>query len=200
MTEAAAQVGRRTHLPEQPVHGLGTTGRVGRQELSEFFGKVEQDRTGLEHPQRRLHAVVEQGRDLRVGVDLDEAAGELLAFADANQPGVVLGAGMPERQQLFEEDGDLHAIGRGQGIQLQRLLAHGQGLVVGRAGQRTVDVGELAARRRVVLPDPRRDIGCLAHAMNLLVCSRGSCSGLARAVVKQGCWCFPGSLRHRLRG
>ncbi|MNM80293.1 hypothetical protein D3C81_922590 [compost metagenome] len=82
--------------------------------MAEFFCQVQQDRTGLEHANGRLHATVQQGRNLRVGVDLDKAAGELIAFANADQPGVVLGSGNAERQQFFEQDGDLHAIGGSQ--------------------------------------------------------------------------------------
>ncbi|MCY1441817.1 hypothetical protein D9M71_581540 [compost metagenome] len=169
MSEAAAQVGRRTHLPEQPVEGFGAPCGIGGQEFAEFLRQVEQDRTRLEDADRRLHAAVQQRRDLRVRVDLDKTAGELFTLADADQPGVVLGTDMPKRQQLLEHDGHLHAIGRGQRIQLQRMLAGRQRLVMGRAGNRAVDVGELATRRRVVFPDLGRNIRRFAHVMDPIV-------------------------------
>ncbi len=49
-------------------------------------------------------AAVEQRRDLRVRVDADEAAAELVALVDLDQPGVVLGAGVARREQLLEHD------------------------------------------------------------------------------------------------
>ena len=114
MPEPATQVGRRTHLPEQPVQGFGAPCGIGGQEGAEFFRQVKQDRTGLEDTDRRLDAAVQQRRNLRVRIDLDEAAGELITLADADQPGVVLGAGFAQRQQFLKQDGHLHAIGRGQ--------------------------------------------------------------------------------------
>ena len=108
--QALSAAGRRTFLP-------GTTGS---------------SRT------RRLAPVVpgcsQQCGDLGVWVDLNEAAGKLVAFADADQPGIVFRASVAEFKQLFQGNGDLHAVGCGQGIQLQRLLALGQVLVMGRAG------------------------------------------------------------------
>ncbi|MNJ59426.1 hypothetical protein D3C77_551090 [compost metagenome] len=71
---------------------------------------------------------------------------------------------MAQREQLFEGNGDLDAIGRGQGVELQRMLAQWQVLVVSRAGDRAVDAGELAARRCVVAPDLGWHVGGLAHA------------------------------------
>ncbi|MNH27055.1 hypothetical protein D3C79_871480 [compost metagenome] len=146
MAKAPTQKRRRTHLPEQPVQGFGTRGRTGGQEGCEFLGQVQQDRTRFEYPNRWLDAAIEQGGDLRVGVDLNEPTGELVAFADADQPGVVLGAAVAQGQQFFKKDGDFHAVGGCQRVQLQRVLANRQRLVVGRAGDRAVDTGELAAR------------------------------------------------------
>jgi hypothetical protein len=58
--------------------------------------------------------VVHQRGNLRVRVDRDKTAAELVAVADLDQPGVVFRPGMPEGQQLFEQDGDLLPVGRGQ--------------------------------------------------------------------------------------
>src|SRR5690554_3336642 len=131
VTEAAADEGRTAHLPEQPVEALGTTTDVLRNEGAELVRQIQQDGAGLEQPQRRVHADVKHHQNLRVGVDLDEAAAELITLADADQPGVVFrlaGAGL---QQLLEHDGDLDPVGRGQRIQLQRMLATRQLTLVG---------------------------------------------------------------------
>src|SRR5690606_9261093 len=84
---------------------------------------------------------------------------ELVAIADLDQPGIVLGAAVAKGKQLFEHDADVDAVERGQGIQLQRVLAHRQRLFLSRPGRRRVDAGELAARRRIVRPDLRRNVG-----------------------------------------
>jgi hypothetical protein len=123
VAEAAAQQGRGTHLPEQPVERFGARRHRLRQEGAELFGQVEQDRTGFEHAHRLVAAAVHQRRDLRVRVDLDEAARELRALVDADQPGIVFGARMAGGQQLLQHDRDLLAVRRGQRIQLQRMLA-----------------------------------------------------------------------------
>ncbi|KEH12832.1 hypothetical protein GY15_17545 [Delftia sp. 670] len=177
MTEAAAQVRRRSHLPEQPVQRLGACSGFGRQQRAKLLGQVQQDGARLEHAHRRLHAAVHQRGNLGIGVDLDKATGELVAIADTDQPGVVLGAAMAQRQQLLQHDGDLHAVGRGQRIQLQRLLPHRQCLVVGRPGDRAVDVGEGAARGRR-LPYGGRDIGgAVGHAGFLWFAGMGKAPG-----------------------
>ena len=131
MAEAAAQIGRAAHLPEQPRQAFGARGRLGRQESAELLGQIQQDRAGLEHPDRLRAAAVHQRRDLGVRVDRHEAAAELVALADLDQPGVVLGAAVAERQQLLEHDRDLHAVRRAQRVELQRMAADRQLLVVG---------------------------------------------------------------------
>ncbi|MNH16457.1 hypothetical protein D3C79_761010 [compost metagenome] len=163
MSEATAQVRGRAHLPEQPVQSLGALRQVLGQEVAEFFCQVQQDRAGLEDASGRRDATVEQGRDLRVGVDLDKTAGKLIAFANADEPSVVFGAATAEGQQFFKQYGDLYAIGGGQGIKLQGVFANREHLVMGRSGDGSVDVGKFAARRCVVFPDLRWDIGCFAH-------------------------------------
>ncbi|MEY9595195.1 hypothetical protein ABIA06_007486 [Bradyrhizobium yuanmingense] len=44
VAEAAAEIGRTAHLPEQPGHRLGAGLDVLRQEGAELLGEVEQDR------------------------------------------------------------------------------------------------------------------------------------------------------------
>ena len=163
VAEAAAEEGRAAHLPEQPVQRLGALGQVPGQEVAEFFREVHQDRARFEDAQLRLDAGVQQGRDLRVRVDPDEAAAELVAVADPDRPGVVLGVGHPQLQQFLEQDGDLHAVGRGQRIQLERVLAARQLLVMGRAGDGPVDAGEGAAVALVPGPDAGGNVGFVRH-------------------------------------
>ncbi len=102
--------------------------------------------------------MVHQGRDLRIGIDLDEARTELVALADIDQPGVVFGIAVTGGQQFLEQDGDLLAIGRAQRIELQRMLADLQCLFTGRTRHRPVDIGELPAIALVPGPDLGRHI------------------------------------------
>jgi hypothetical protein len=98
---------------------------LGRPEGAELLGEIDEDRAALEHAGGRIGRTVDHGRDLGVGIDLDEAAGELVALADADHPGVIFGAGMAQREQLLEHDGDLDAIGRAHRVELERCLPTG---------------------------------------------------------------------------
>jgi hypothetical protein len=109
---------------------------VPRQQGAELLRQVQQDRARLEHPDRLRAAAVEQRRNLGVRVDRDEAAAELLPFVDPDQPGVVLRAGMAERQQFLQHHRDLDAVGGGQRIQLQRMAPDRQLLVMRGSGDR----------------------------------------------------------------
>ena len=105
-----------------------------------------QDGAAFEHALGvRGIAIVEQGGDLAVGVERDEAAAELVAFADVDQPGVIFGAGVARGEQFLEQDGDLDAVGGAEAVELERVLADRQLLVVRGAGDRAVDARELAA-------------------------------------------------------
>ena len=97
---------------QQGPPGAGALARW--QQRAKLFGQIQQDGAGLEHPGRRVGAAIHQRRNLGVGVDLNKAAAELVALVDAYQPGVVLGAAVTQRQQLFKHDGGLDAVGRGQ--------------------------------------------------------------------------------------
>ncbi|MNL60140.1 hypothetical protein D3C87_1839270 [compost metagenome] len=118
MSEAAAEIRRGCHLPEQPVHRFGPGLVFLRQEGAELFSEVEQDRTRFEYADRLRSGPVHQRRDLRVRIDLDEARAELVALVDADQPGIVFSSGMAGSQQFLQHDADLLAIGRCQRIQL----------------------------------------------------------------------------------
>ena len=79
-----------------------------------FFGQIEQDRGGFKHPCRGRRAVIHQGRNLRIRIDLHEPTAELVPVTDLDQPGIVFGIGLAEGEQLLEHHRDLHTIGRGQ--------------------------------------------------------------------------------------
>src|SRR6516165_2461225 len=145
VAKAAADVGRAAHLPEQPRQTFGAGGRLRWQELAEFLGQVHQDRAGLEDPDRLGTAAVDQRRDLGIRVRGDKAAAELIAVAYLDQPGIVLRALMTEGQQLFEHDRNLDAIRCAQGVELQRVAADRQLLLVRGARGWPVDVLEPAA-------------------------------------------------------
>ena len=181
MAEAAAEEGRRAHLPEQPVHRFGACAGFGRQKGAELLGQVHQDRARLEHPQwLAADAVVGQRGNLGVRVDLDKAAAELVAVTDLDQPGVVFRTAVTKGKQLLKHDADLHAVGRGQGVELQRMLAHRQRLFLPRTGGRGVDAGELATRGRVVGPDFRRYVSAIGHEQSPRV-GTGDVQGILRA-------------------
>ena len=116
-----------------------------RQELAELLGQVHQDRAGLEDPDRLRAAAIDKRRDLGIRIDRDKAAAELVALADLDQPGIVLRALMAAGQQLFEHDRDLDAVRRAQRVELQRMAADRQLLLVLGARGRAVDVGEPAS-------------------------------------------------------
>ena len=118
MAEAAAEIRGAAHLPEQPGQAFSPLRRIARHEFAEFLGQVQQHRAGLEDPGWRIGAVVHQRRDLGVRVYRNKAAAELVAVADADQPGVVFGARMAPRQQFLQHHRDFHAVRRAERIEL----------------------------------------------------------------------------------
>ncbi len=68
--------------------------------------------------------MIHQCGNFGVGVHLDKAAAELIAFANLNQVSVVLGTCDTFLQQLFQHHGDFDTVGRGQGIELKRVFAY----------------------------------------------------------------------------
>ena len=115
-------------------------------------------------PPRRIDAVIDHDRDFRVRVHGHIPAAELLAVADADQPGVVLRPLVARRQQLLQHHRHLHAVRRGQRVKLERVFADGQLLLVGGAGDRAVDVRELPPALHFPFPDFRRGVlGGIGH-------------------------------------
>src|SRR5690625_1813336 len=165
MPEATAQKRRGAGLPEQPVEAFGAPVNVLRHKAAELFGQIQKNGTGFKVAPVWLDALVQHGRNLGVRVDIHKARAELLAFAYPDQPGIVLGLLVAGFQQLLEHDGDLDPVGRAQRIELMRMLANGQGLVVGGAGNGPVDAGKLAAVG-VFFPYPYfgRFVAAVVHA------------------------------------
>src|SRR3954452_20779214 len=173
MAEAAAEEGSAAHLPHQPGEGLGASGARFRQEFTEFFGEIQEDGPRFEYSNGLWSAAVEQGRDLGIGIDVDETTAELVAVADADRPGVIFRAAVTLGEQLLEHDADLLAVGRRERVELEGMLADGQLLLVSRAGNRAVDIDELPAAG--LLPSPHLRENIFSHSRFLCVSSpRGS--------------------------
>src|ERR1700683_698727 len=169
MAESAAKIRRRAHLPEQPGEALRPLGGFGRQKGAELLGEIKQDRAGLEEADGLGGAAIDQCRDLGVGIDGYETAAELVTLIDLDQPSVVLGLFLAEREKLLEHDRDLLAVRSALGIELDWVAADRQLLVVGGARDRSVDVREVAAARLVPGPDLRgRVFGRTAHLLGSL--------------------------------
>src|SRR5689334_701430 len=114
---------------------------------------MDEDRAAFEDAHRLAAGAIDQGRDLGVRVYLDEAAAELVAFANADWPCIIFSAGMPLGEQLLKHDGNLLPVRRRQGVELERVLADRKLPVVCRPGDRPVDVVELAPARGFPGPD-----------------------------------------------
>src|SRR6185437_13808371 len=91
----------------------------------------------------------------------NEAASELIAVSDADRPGVIFSVAVALLKKLLEHDRDLLTVRSCQRIELERVPADRQILLVGGSGDRPIDVGELAAARLVPCPHFRRHV--LAH-------------------------------------
>ena len=166
MAEAAAEIGRAAHLPEQPGQAL----RARRARRS--AGRRRTSRPGAAGSRRDSNTRIGFGplRSISAGIfefgliatkPLPNWSPSLMRISQASYSAPA----WPQRQQLLQHDRDLHAVGRGQRIELQRMPADRQLLVVRRAGDRAVDVGEPAAVRLVPGPDFRRRVlGRAAHA------------------------------------
>ena len=135
---------------------------------------MHQDGRAFENADGLRAAAIQKCGDFGIGVDIHKAAAELLAFTNADQPGVVFRALVAKRQKLLQQDRHLLAIGRAQRIKLHGVVAHRQFLVMRRAGDGAVDIGKAPAIGLVPGPDFRG--GVIAAA------AHGGCSlGLAEA-------------------
>src|SRR5690606_10017964 len=114
VAKTPAEERRAAHLPHEPGEDLRAVCGFGRQEGTEFFGEIDEDRARFEYPNWLGAAAIEERGDLAVRVDADEAARELVALADVDQPCVIFGAAMTGCEQLLEHYGDFHAIRRAE--------------------------------------------------------------------------------------
>src|SRR5208282_3699392 len=69
VAESSAEIRRASHLPEQPGQAFGARAGLGRQEGAKLFREIEQDRAGLEDPDRLRTAAIYHRRYLGVGID-----------------------------------------------------------------------------------------------------------------------------------
>src|SRR4051812_49232168 len=106
---------------------------------------MDEDSPGFEYADGLRAAAVDERRDLGIRVYVHKAAAELVAVADSDRPCVIFGVLVTLCEQLLEHDCDLLAVRSGERIELEWMLADRQVLVVGRAGDRAIDTGELAA-------------------------------------------------------
>ena len=189
VAKATAEVGRAAHLPHQPGIALRSRGGVGGQECRKFLGEIQQDGRRLENPHRFTAAAIEQGRYLGVGVDVDKTVAKLRALLDIDRPGVVLGSGFAQGEQFLEQDGDFHAVRRGQGIELKRMLSAWQLRVVGGAGKRSIDARKFAAAGGVPGPHLGRFVTRVRHRWRFLDCRQGVV-GRMRS-IETGEPCYP---------
>ncbi|MPM89698.1 hypothetical protein SDC9_136810 [bioreactor metagenome] len=103
------------HLPEQPLNGLVAPAQILGDELLGLVGKIQQDRAGLEHRNRRAAIrwrLIDDGRDAVVGRDFQKVRSKLLAPADVDRMDLV---GQPG---LLQEHRDLVAVGGGPVVQV----------------------------------------------------------------------------------
>jgi len=127
-----------------------------RQKYPKLLGKVHEDRGGLEDPQGFRTASIHKRRDFGIGIDRNKAAAELLPLANAYKPGVVFRALKAKRKELLEHDGDLHTVRSSQGVELQGMPSHRKFALMGRTGDRPIDVCESTSVEFVPHPDLRR--------------------------------------------
>src|SRR3712207_2833979 len=96
MTKAAAEEGGTPHLPEQPSQTLCPCCAIGRQECTELFREVDQNRARLEDAHGLRATAVHERWNFGVRVDLHKAAAELVALIDSDQPRIILGPSVSE--------------------------------------------------------------------------------------------------------
>src|SRR5690606_31922837 len=100
--------------------------------------------------------------------DRHKAVAELIALGYLDQVGVVLRPRDAECQQLLQHDRHFHAVRCRQGIQLQRMPAERQSLLMRGTCDRTIDTGEAAAVLfGIPLPDTRWRVVTVCHGAPL---------------------------------
>ena len=132
---------RRRHRACCPSARRATTalppaGRVRSAGRRRIFPRDREDRARFEDADRFAAGNGRPSPGSSIRIDRDEAAAELVAVADVDQPGVILGALMAGRKQFFEQDRHLLPVRRRERIELQRMAAYRQRLLVRRARKR----------------------------------------------------------------
>ena len=165
------------HLPHQPLDHAQPPRPVGRHQPPRRLREVDQDRARLHQREPRL-PVPDRG-DLVVGRDREEVRRELLVLRDVD--GVRL-VGQP---QLLQRDGDLAAVGRRPGVEVDHGVSfraeyggprpatstplRGSGRRPGHAGRaRPAEAGGAARRPH------RRGVRVLSRRLVSLVATPGS--------------------------
>lgn len=97
--------------------------------------------------------MIAEGWNFGVWIDCRKAGAKLVSLADANKPSVIFGLCVTGGKQFLKQDRDFDAIGCAKGIELDRVLANGKGLLVGGAGSRAVRTGKFASTWRRPCPD-----------------------------------------------
>ena len=98
------------HLEHQPLPRPPAAGTILGNEFAGLFGEIQKDGAGFH--ERRAGVVIDDGRDLVVGTDLQEVGRELLVLRDIDRMHSV---GKPG---FLQHDGSLAPIGRGPGVQV----------------------------------------------------------------------------------
>jgi hypothetical protein len=103
------------HLEMQPLDGLVSPRRIGRQKLAGLVSEILQDRAGLEQRQRLAAGPVriENRRDLAVRIQLHEFRRLLVVLVEVDQ------MQLEGQSYLFQHDRDLDAVSRRQRIALK---------------------------------------------------------------------------------
>ncbi|CEE82426.1 hypothetical protein XAC2852_820143 [Xanthomonas citri pv. citri] len=115
VTHLTAHRAQPAHLPEQPLQCSDPAAGIARQEAAGLLGQIQQDRAGLEHALRTAaigRCMVDDGRHLVVGRNLQECRFELFALADVDRLEGVLQPG------LFQKQRDFVPVGRGPVVQI----------------------------------------------------------------------------------
>eukprot|EP01022_Parablepharisma_sp_SALTPOND_P027435 TRINITY_DN665_c0_g3_i1.p1 TRINITY_DN665_c0_g3~~TRINITY_DN665_c0_g3_i1.p1 ORF type:complete len:1952 (-),score=631.07 TRINITY_DN665_c0_g3_i1:246-6101(-) len=132
------------HLEHHPLDHLVTLGGILGDELAGLLGQVQQDRARFEQRQRLAAGAIgiDDRGNLVVRIQRQERRRHLVVGLEADQVGFVGQAG------FFQHDRDLHAIGRGQRVQLDAVgVLRRPFLVDGEAGQCMAHGGFLCGRK-----------------------------------------------------
>src|SRR5262249_723627 len=100
----------------QPLQRRRTRAHILREEASGLLREMDEDRAGLEDRERAARdVVVDDRRDLLVGIERGEGRSHLLLLPEIDRDHPVLEAG------LLEHDGDLPAVGRGPRVEIDHV-------------------------------------------------------------------------------